>query len=57
MGREGTGFGADASEAMLLGPEADAEPLRTWTKRELATAVFDRVVALLPAPPDVALDR
>ena len=57
VGREGTGFGADASEATLLGPESDAEPLRTWTKRELATAVFDRVVALLPAPPDVALDR
>jgi phosphopantothenoylcysteine decarboxylase/phosphopantothenate--cysteine ligase len=57
VGREGTGFGADASEAMLLGSAGDAEPLRTWTKRELATAVLDRVVALLPAPPAVGLDR
>jgi phosphopantothenoylcysteine decarboxylase/phosphopantothenate--cysteine ligase len=57
VGREGTGFGADASEAMLLGSAGDAEPLCTWTKRELATAVLDRVVALLPAPPDVGLDR
>ena len=57
VGREGTGFGADASEAMLLGSAGDPEPLRTWTKRELATAVLDRVVALLPAPPDVGLDR
>ena len=57
VGRGGTGFGADASEAMLLPPAGDPEPLRTWTKRELATAVLDRVVALLPAPPDVGLDR
>ena len=57
VGREGTGFGADASEAMLLGSSGNPEPLRTWTKRELATAVLDRVVALLPAPPDVGLDR
>ena len=57
VGREGTGFGADASEAMLLGSAGDPEPLRTWTKRELATAVIDRIVTLLPAPPDVGLDR
>jgi phosphopantothenoylcysteine decarboxylase / phosphopantothenate---cysteine ligase len=57
VGREGTGFGADASEAMLLGSSGDPEPLRTWTKPELATAVLDRVVALLPAPPGVGLDR
>lgn len=57
VGREGTGFGADASEAMLLAATGDPEPLRTWTKRELATAVLDRIVALLPAAPDVGLDR
>ncbi len=57
VGREGTGFGADASEAMLLASAGDPEPLRTWTKRELATAVLDRIVALLPAAPDVGLDR
>jgi hypothetical protein len=43
---------------MLLGSAEDsAEPLRTWTKRELATAVLDRVVGLLAAPPGVGLDR
>lgn len=57
VGREGTGFGADASEAMLLGSAGDPEPLRTWTKREIAKAVIDRVVTLLPAPPDVGPDR
>jgi phosphopantothenoylcysteine decarboxylase / phosphopantothenate---cysteine ligase len=57
VGREGTGFGADASEAMLLDAAGEPEPLRMWTKRELATAVLDRVVALLPAPPDDGLDR
>jgi phosphopantothenoylcysteine decarboxylase/phosphopantothenate--cysteine ligase len=57
VGREGTGFGADASEAMLLGASGEPEPLRTWSKRELATAVLDRIVSLLPAPPDVGPGR
>jgi phosphopantothenoylcysteine decarboxylase/phosphopantothenate--cysteine ligase len=57
VGRAGTGFGADASEAMLLGSSGEPEPLRTWSKRELATAVLDRVVALLLAQPDVGLGR
>jgi phosphopantothenoylcysteine decarboxylase / phosphopantothenate---cysteine ligase len=57
VGREGSGFGADASEAMLLGSAGDPEPLRMWTKRELATAVLDRIVALLSAAPDVGRDR
>ena len=57
VGREGTGFGADASEALLLEPSGEPEPLRRWSKRELATAVLDRVVALLTTPPDVGPDR
>jgi phosphopantothenoylcysteine decarboxylase / phosphopantothenate---cysteine ligase len=58
VGKEGTGFGADANEAMLLAASGEDEPLRSWSKRELATAVLDRVAALLPGgPPDVGADR
>jgi hypothetical protein len=43
---------------MILGASEEHEPLRTWTKHELAAAVFDRVVAILPeAPPAVGPDR
>jgi phosphopantothenoylcysteine decarboxylase / phosphopantothenate---cysteine ligase len=48
VGREGTGFGADTNEAMLLGATGDV-PLRRWTKRELARTVLDRVATLLDA--------
>ena len=47
VGRAGTGFGADTNEAMLLSANGDNVPLSTWTKRELAGAVIDRVAALL----------
>ena len=47
VGREGTGFGSDTNDAMLLSREGDDEPLRTWTKRELAAAIVDRVAKLL----------
>ena len=47
VGRAGTGFGADTNEAMLLAADGDDIPLRSWTKRELAGAVIDRVAALL----------
>jgi phosphopantothenoylcysteine decarboxylase / phosphopantothenate---cysteine ligase len=58
VGRQGTGFGADANEAMILGASGEQEPLRTWTKRELAAATLDRVVAILPeAPTAVGHDR
>ena len=46
VGREGTGFGADTNDAMLLSAAGTDEPLRTWTKVELATAVCDRIAAL-----------
>jgi phosphopantothenoylcysteine decarboxylase / phosphopantothenate---cysteine ligase len=49
VGREGTGFGADTNEAMLLAADGEDVPLRRWTKRELAGAVVDRVVELLEA--------
>jgi phosphopantothenoylcysteine decarboxylase/phosphopantothenate--cysteine ligase len=51
VGRADTGFGADTSEAMLLAVTGDDVPLRRWTKRELARAVVDRVVALLDSVP------
>jgi len=47
VGREGTGFGSDTNNAMILSSAGDDEPLRTWTKRELAREVCDRVAKLL----------
>jgi phosphopantothenoylcysteine decarboxylase/phosphopantothenate--cysteine ligase len=47
VGRSGTGFGSDTNEAMILSREGDDEPLRSWTKRELAAAVCDRLAKLL----------
>ncbi len=47
VGREGTGFGSDTNVAMILSADGPVEPLRTWTKAELATAICDRVAGLL----------
>jgi phosphopantothenoylcysteine decarboxylase/phosphopantothenate--cysteine ligase len=47
VGRAGTGFGTDTNEAMLLAADGNDVPLATWTKRELAGAVIDRVATLL----------
>jgi phosphopantothenoylcysteine decarboxylase / phosphopantothenate---cysteine ligase len=47
VGRLGTGFGADTNDAMLLAADGVDIPLRTWTKRELAEVVIDRVAKLL----------
>ena len=46
VGREGTGFGADTNVAMILSADGPDEPLRTWTKAELAAAICDRVAGL-----------
>ena len=46
VGREGTGFGSDTNVAMILGADGADEPLRTWTKTELAGAICDRIAAL-----------
>jgi phosphopantothenoylcysteine decarboxylase/phosphopantothenate--cysteine ligase len=46
VGREGTGFGSDTNVAMILSAEGTDEPLRTWTKTELAGAICDRIVSL-----------
>ncbi|MFB3738575.1 MAG: bifunctional phosphopantothenoylcysteine decarboxylase/phosphopantothenate--cysteine ligase CoaBC [Candidatus Velamenicoccus archaeovorus] len=47
VGRPGTGFGSDTNHAAILSPQGDDEPLRTWTKRELAAAICDRLAKLL----------
>jgi len=46
VGRPATGFGADTNDAAILGASGDDTPLRTWTKTELARALWDRVAAL-----------
>jgi len=47
VGREGTGFGSDTNDAMILTRAGDDEPLRTWTKDELASTICDRLAKLL----------
>ena len=47
VGREGTGFASETNDALLLSRTGDDEPLRTWTKRELAATICDRIAALL----------
>jgi phosphopantothenoylcysteine decarboxylase/phosphopantothenate--cysteine ligase len=47
VGRPGTGFDAETNRAMILSAAGDDEPLREWTKRELAGAICDRLAKLL----------
>jgi phosphopantothenoylcysteine decarboxylase/phosphopantothenate--cysteine ligase len=47
VGRAGTGFGADTNHAAILSAAGDDVALRTWTKAQLAAAVWDRIAALL----------
>jgi len=58
VGREGTGFGSDTNEAMLLAADGDDVPVRRWTKAELARLVADRLASLLrERPPPVGPGR
>ena len=58
VGTEGTGFGSETNEAMVLAADGNDISLRRWTKRELAAAVLDRIAALLPdRATDVGADR
>jgi phosphopantothenoylcysteine decarboxylase/phosphopantothenate--cysteine ligase len=50
VGRPGTGFGAETNRAAILGSDGAEEPLREWTKAELARAICDRLAALLARP-------
>jgi phosphopantothenoylcysteine decarboxylase / phosphopantothenate---cysteine ligase len=47
VGRDGTGFGSETNEAMILAADGNDVPLRRWTKRELAAAVVERVAGLI----------
>jgi phosphopantothenoylcysteine decarboxylase/phosphopantothenate--cysteine ligase len=47
VGRGGTGFGAETNDAAILAADGDDVAMRRWTKPELATALCDRVAALL----------
>jgi len=47
VGRPGTGFDAETNRAMILSAAGDDEPLRDWTKRDLARAIADRLAKLL----------
>ncbi len=47
VGRPGTGFASETNHAAILARDGDDVPLRTWTKRELAAAVCDRLARLL----------
>ena len=48
VGAAGTGFEADTNRALLIAADGTDEPLRTWTKDELAGAICDRLAKLLP---------
>ncbi|HVM11950.1 MAG TPA: bifunctional phosphopantothenoylcysteine decarboxylase/phosphopantothenate--cysteine ligase CoaBC [Actinomycetota bacterium] len=47
VGSPGTGFDADTNRAMILSAGGDDEPLRDWTKVELAEAICDRIAKRL----------
>jgi phosphopantothenoylcysteine decarboxylase/phosphopantothenate--cysteine ligase len=49
VGERGTGFGTDTDRAAILAREGQDTLMREWTKRELAGAICDRIVALLDA--------
>ena len=51
VGEPGTGFDADTNRALILARDGDDEPQREWTKRELATAICDRLAKLLSSTP------
>jgi phosphopantothenoylcysteine decarboxylase/phosphopantothenate--cysteine ligase len=47
VGRDGTGFGSETNRAAILSATGEDEPMREWTKRELAVAICDRLAKLL----------
>jgi phosphopantothenoylcysteine decarboxylase/phosphopantothenate--cysteine ligase len=47
VGRAGTGFGSETNRAAIVAADGRDEPMRTWTKPELAAAICDRLAALL----------
>jgi phosphopantothenoylcysteine decarboxylase/phosphopantothenate--cysteine ligase len=49
VGKPDTGFDADTNRALILSRDGLDEPLREWTKAELASAICDRLQAILSA--------
>ena len=49
VGRDGTGFGSDTNRAAILSADGQDVPMREWTKRDLASAICDRLAKLLTA--------
>jgi phosphopantothenoylcysteine decarboxylase / phosphopantothenate---cysteine ligase len=47
VGRPGTGFGSQTNDAAILVADGDDVTLRSWTKYDLAGAIWDRVVERL----------
>ncbi len=47
VGRPGTGFGSETNRAAIVGADGSEEPLREWTKTQLAREIWDRVAGLL----------
>jgi phosphopantothenoylcysteine decarboxylase/phosphopantothenate--cysteine ligase len=47
VGKEGTGFGSETNRAAIVSRTGEDEGLREWTKRELASAICDRLAKLL----------
>jgi len=47
VGRPGTGFDAETNRAAILSRAGDDQPMRDWTKRELAAAIVDRLAKLI----------
>jgi phosphopantothenoylcysteine decarboxylase/phosphopantothenate--cysteine ligase len=48
VGEPGTGFGSETNDAAIVVAGGEDEPMRRRTKTDLASAVLDRVVTLLP---------
>ncbi len=46
VGAPDTGFEADTNRAMILAADGDDEPIRDWTKAELAATICDRLTRL-----------
>ena len=46
VGRPGTGFGSDTNSAAIVAADGRDEPMRSWTKDELARTLWDRVAEL-----------
>jgi phosphopantothenoylcysteine decarboxylase / phosphopantothenate---cysteine ligase len=50
VGSPGTGFESETNRAMVISADGRDEPLREWTKTDLAAAICDRLAELLSRP-------